>query len=94
MSLKITGKLPSGKYLQRLKQSPNYNDWAFQNLSPTPMKPDDVSYWKMGKEFFKKHPDTTPTGQLPFVKTDLKKLQSAEPLLIWFGHSSYLGPAV
>ena len=52
MSLKITGKLPSGKYLQRLKQSPNYKDGAFQNFSPTPMKPEDVSFWKMGKEFF------------------------------------------
>ncbi len=90
MSLKITGKLPSGKYLQRLKQSPNYKDGAFQNFSPTPMKPEDVSFWKMGKEFFKKHPDTTPAGKLPFVKTDLKKLYSAEPWLVWFGHSSYL----
>ena len=53
------------------------------------MKPEDVSYWKIGKEFFKKHPDTTPAGKLSFVKTDLKKLNSTEPLLIWFGHSSY-----
>jgi L-ascorbate metabolism protein UlaG (beta-lactamase superfamily) len=74
MSLKITGKLPSGKHLQRLKQSPNYKDGAFQNLSPTPMKPEGVSYWKMTKEFLKKHPDTAPPEL---------------PVIVWFGHSSY-----
>lgn len=90
MSLKITGKLPSGKHLQKLKQSPNYKDGAFQNLSPTPMKPEGVSYWKMTKEFFKKHPDTAPPGKLPFIKTDLSKLNAEEPVIVWFGHSSYL----
>jgi L-ascorbate metabolism protein UlaG (beta-lactamase superfamily) len=90
MSLKITGKIPSGKHLQRLKQSPNYKNGAFQNLSPTPMKPEGVSYWKMTKEFFKKHPGTAPSVKLPFVKTDLKKLYSLQPVIIWFGHSSYL----
>lgn len=90
MSLKITGKLPSGKHLERLKQSPNYKDGAFQNLSPTPMKSEGVTYWKMMKEFFKKHPETAPPAKLPFVKTDLLKLNSTEPALVWFGHSSYL----
>lgn len=54
------------------------------------MKPEDVSYWKMMREFFRKHPDTAPSVQLPFVKTDLSKLSSAEPVIVWFGHSSYL----
>lgn len=89
MSLKITGKLPSGKHLERIKQSPNYKYGAFQNLSPTPMKPEGVSYWKMTREFIKKHPDTAPPAALPFVKTDLKKLTPIEPVIIWFGHSSY-----
>lgn len=89
MSLKITGKLPSGKHLEQLKQSPNYKNGSFQNLSPTPMKPEEISYWKMSTEFFKKHPDTAPPVKLPFVKTDLKKLNSTEPVLVWFGHSSY-----
>lgn len=90
MSVKITGKLPSGKHLEKLKQSPNYKNGAFQNLSPTPMKPDDVSYWKMSKEFFKKHPEVKPPAKLPFIKTDLNELSDDEPVLIWFGHSSYL----
>lgn len=90
MSFKITGKLPAGKHKQQLQQSPNYKNGAFQNLSPTPMKPEGVSYWKMMREFFKKHPDTEPPVKLPFVKTDLHQLHYPEPVLIWFGHSSYL----
>jgi len=90
MSLRITGKLPSGKHLEKLKQSPNYKRGAFQNLSPTPMKPDDISYWKMMKEFFKKNKDTVPPGLLPSVKTDLDKLNPGKPVIVWFGHSSYL----
>ena len=89
MSLKITGKLPSGKLLKRLQQSPNYQKGAFQNLSITPMKAEGVSYWKMTAGFFKKHPDTAPTVKLPFVKTNLKKLNLSEPVIVWFGHSSY-----
>jgi L-ascorbate metabolism protein UlaG (beta-lactamase superfamily) len=90
MSFKITGKLPSGKHLQRLQQSPHYREGAFQNLSPTPVKPEGVSYWKMSKEFFKKHPETVPQAALPFIKTNLSALSGPEPVLVWFGHSSYL----
>jgi len=90
MSFKITGRLPSGKHKEKIQRSPNYKNGAFQNLSPTPMKPEDISYWKMTKEFFKKHPNAKPSGKIPFVKTDLHKLQSIEPVIVWFGHSSYL----
>ena len=89
MSFKISGKLPSGKLKERILQSPNYKDGAFQNLSITPMKQEGVTYWKMMKEFFKKHPDTAPPSKLPFVKTDLNKLNEDEPIIVWFGHSSY-----
>ena len=90
MSLKITGRSPSGKHLERLKQSPNYKKGAFQNLSPTPMLPADVSYWKMTTEFLKKHPDRLPSSAIPFVKTDLTKIDAGATTIIWFGHSSYL----
>ena len=89
MSLKITGKLPSGKLLERIKGSPNYKNGAFQNQSPTPMKPEGISYWKMMREFFKKHPETAPAAKLPSVRTDLEKLKATEPVIVWFGHSSY-----
>lgn len=90
MSFKITGKLPSGKHLERLKQSPNYKKGSFQNLSPTPMMQGDVSYWKMTKEFLKKHPDRLPPVAIPFVKTDLTKIDFDTTTIVWFGHSSYL----
>lgn len=90
MSIKITGKLPSGNLLKRLQQSPNYKNGSFQNISETPMKPPDVSYWKMTKEILKKHLQTRPPSKLPFVKIDLKNLNATEPVIVWFGHSSYL----
>jgi L-ascorbate metabolism protein UlaG (beta-lactamase superfamily) len=89
MSLKITGKTPSGKHLEKLKQSPNYKKNAFQNLSDTPMKPDDISYWKLMKEFIHKNKNTVPPVKLPSIKTDLSNLNSPGPLIVWFGHSSY-----
>lgn len=90
MSLKVTGKLPNGKSGEKVRQSPNYKQGAFQNLSPTSLKPEGVSYWQMIGKFFKKHPGTTPTVTLPFVKTDLSQLNSEQPTIVWFGHSSYL----
>src|SRR4030095_1119022 len=90
MSLKITGKPPSGKHLEKLKQSPNYKKNAFQNLSDTPMIPAEISYWKMMKEFIHKNKNTAPPGKLPSVKTDLSNLDSSKPVIVWFGHSSYL----
>jgi len=89
MSLKATGKVPSGKYLEQLKRSPNYNGKSFQNLSETTMKPQDISYWKMTREFLKKHPGRLPSVPIPFIRTDLTKINSNETTLVWFGHSSY-----
>ena len=85
MSLKITGKPPSGKHLEKLKQSPNYKKNAFQNLSDTPMKPDDISYWKMMKEFIRKNKNTAPPGLLPSVKTDLQQFEfiGSRDRLVW-----------
>lgn len=90
MSLKITGQLPAGKYKEQIMQSPHYKNGSFQNLSPTPMKPEGLSYWKMMRTFFKKHPDTAPPSPVPVIKTDLHQLHTSKPVLVWFGHSSYL----
>ena len=84
------GKLPSGKRLERIKQSPNYRDGSFQNIYKTEMMAEGVSYPKMMLEFFGKGVDREPTTLLPSVKTDLKSITTIEPLIIWFGHSSYL----
>ncbi|MBI3518124.1 MAG: MBL fold metallo-hydrolase [Bacteroidetes bacterium] len=88
--LKSLGKNPSGKRLERIKQSPNYKHNAFQNLSPTQQLSKDSSFFKTGKEFLSKSKNAEPKQTLPFVKTNLNELHSDEPTIVWFGHSSYL----
>lgn len=89
MSLKVTGKLPSGKLLEQLKKSHNYKSKGFQNLSDTPMMSEDASYWKMIRNSIKKNKDVKPPAKLPSVKSDLKNLAGDQPVIVWFGHSSY-----
>jgi len=84
------GKLPSGKRLERIQQSPNFRDGSFQNVYETKMMAEGVSYPKMIIDFFGKGVDREPTKILPSVKTDLKSITTSEPVIIWFGHSSYL----
>lgn len=89
MSLRVAGRNPSGKHLELLQKSPQYNNNGFQNLSDTPMMSDDASYWKMIKNFFGKNNDKIPSAVLPSVKTDLKNILASQPVITWFGHSSY-----
>ncbi len=88
--IKSLGKNPSGKRLERIKQSPNYKNNAFQNLSHTDQLSKDTSYAKIMKDNFNKSKNTEPKKILPFVKTDLHAIHSEEPVIVWFGHSSYL----
>lgn len=90
MFLKIFGKNPSGKRLERIKRSPHYRDGAFQNAEPTEVILKDASYLNMIRDFFNKPKAATPPKPLPFVKSDLKNLPDENPLMVWFGHSSYL----
>ncbi len=87
--MKITGKLPSAKLLERLKRSPNFKQKGFQNLSETPMIDPDASYWRMTRDYFKKHPNTKPRDPIASIRTDLKNIPTNKPVLVWFGHSSY-----
>lgn len=84
------GKKPSGQRLERIKQSPNYKNNVFQNLSHTTTLAEDSSFLKIAKQQFKKYKNVEPSKEIPFIKTDLKTLSSTEPTIIWFGHSSYL----
>lgn len=91
MQQKSFGRLPSSKRLERLKQSPNYRDGSFQNVSDTPMLSEDASYPNMLYNFFfGKGLEREPDKVLPSVKTDLKSLSPDVPSITWFGHSSYL----
>jgi L-ascorbate metabolism protein UlaG (beta-lactamase superfamily) len=90
MSQERFGKLPSGKRLEKIRQSPNYRDGAFQNISPTPDLTEGATYWTVGKKFFfGKDQRSEPQDLIPSMKTDLFSLDPDQNILVWFGHSSY-----
>lgn len=74
----------------RINHSKNYKNGAFQNLSFTPTMAPDVSFIHILKDMFRRPKSVRPQNIIPSVKTDLKSLFSKDPLIIWFGHSSYL----
>lgn len=88
LNLPVFGDVPGGDRLARIKKLSNYKDGALVNLSPTPMKPDDVSYWDIIKGMLRKNPNRTPSKPLPHVAPDFRR--SEQTKVIWFGHSSYL----
>lgn len=47
MQLPKFGKHPSGKRLERIMQSPNYQDGQFKNLSPTQALTTEKSYFQL-----------------------------------------------
>ena len=85
------GALPSGKSLEKVKNSKNYIDGEFRNKEKTELLTDTKKTpIKRLLEFaFEKDPEgTVPKIALPSVKTDLKTLDPNEDLIVWFGHSS------
>jgi L-ascorbate metabolism protein UlaG (beta-lactamase superfamily) len=88
LNLPVFGGVPKGNRLERIKKLPNYKDGVLANLSLTPMKPDNVSYWDMITGILKKNANKTPSKPLPHVAPDFKK--TSQTKVIWFGHSSYL----
>jgi L-ascorbate metabolism protein UlaG (beta-lactamase superfamily) len=84
------GKAPSGARLERIKNSPNYKDGQFDNLSFTPTLKEGVTYYTVMKEFFfDKSKRSKPSSVIPSVKTNLHNLPPDKNVLVWFGHSSY-----
>ncbi len=88
--MKVFGKNPTGKRLERLKQSPQYKNGVFSNIEETPMLLEDVSYLRLMYGFISKPAGVTPSKPLPSVKTNLLQPVSKQPVVTWFGHSSYL----
>ncbi|NEU08371.1 MBL fold metallo-hydrolase [Flavihumibacter sp. R14] len=74
----------------RLVNSPNYNNGTFHNLADTPVMSPEASYFKLVRDMLSRPSLVRPSGTLPSVKTDLKSLRSEVPVVVWFGHSSYL----
>lgn len=84
------GKAPSGARLERIKQSPNYRNGQFQNISVTPQLAEGTSYFSVLRTFFfGRDKRATPKDRLPSKKIDLLNLDPAANVLVWFGHSSY-----
>ncbi|MFI2742210.1 MBL fold metallo-hydrolase [Zhouia sp. PK063] len=67
-----------------------YNNGTFENLECTPQLADDASYIKLIQKQFSKPAAVKPSAPIPHVITDLKSLYSETPVMVWFGHSSYL----
>lgn len=87
LRMPVFGNLPAGSRLERIKKLPDYKEGGLQNLSPTPMKPDNVSYWDMIKGMIKGNKHSSPSKDLVHIAPDFST--SAQTKLIWFGHSSY-----
>jgi L-ascorbate metabolism protein UlaG (beta-lactamase superfamily) len=86
----VFGKEPSGARLERIKKSPNYKNDAFQNLTPTVVTREGASYIKLMRDAFNKPATVSPDSAIPSIKTDLKNMFADKPVIVWFGHSSYL----
>lgn len=87
--LKALGKHPTGPYLQRIQQSPQYRNGQFWNLMPTDVNPRG-KIWAMAREWYRRPKTVKPAQPLPSVKEDLSRWHPQKPSLRWFGHSSYL----
>ncbi|HRG08327.1 MAG TPA: hypothetical protein PLJ08_07090 [Cyclobacteriaceae bacterium] len=90
MRLSKFGKAPEGERLERIKQSPNFKEGKFTNLSFTPELAE--GYTMPGviyNNFFKQNPNRVPVDTIPSRKVDLNHLPKDQDVLVWFGHSSY-----
>jgi len=91
MQLPSFGKTPSGKRLQKIRTSPQFHNNTFQNQSPTPQLTGGATMTGVIKDFFfGKHERKAPSGLIPSLKSDLEDPNPDEPVITWFGHSSYL----
>ncbi len=84
------GKAPFGKEREKVKDSPNFSNGQFQNPVPTTTFTKGYSVAKVLFKFINKPASCYPPRALPFVKTNLSALGSEKPVIVWFGHSSYL----
>lgn len=84
------GKAPAGERLQRIQQSPHYQNGAFVNEEATGTFSEGHTFGSvLYGVFFAKKPDLKPKESIPSTFTDLHQLPADEDILVWFGHSSY-----
>ena len=90
---KTFGQRPEGERLAKISQYPQYRNQGFINLSETKMMAEGTSYASLIWKMMTRPKNVAPAKELPFVPTDLNKLYRLSlnnPVIIWFGHSSYL----
>ena len=84
------GKSPSGDDKDRITRSTNYKNGEFRNLTETKLDLDKKTIVRVLWKFLFKPGYTKPPRPIPTVATDLHALPSDQPVVVWFGHSSYL----
>ncbi|RYY96817.1 MAG: MBL fold metallo-hydrolase [Chitinophagaceae bacterium] len=84
------GAAPQGARAARRAASPHFRNGQFQNLAHTPNFSEGVTMASAMRDFFfTRNPRKEPPAPLPSVRADLRSLDPAQDLLVWFGHSSY-----
>lgn len=86
------GKKVSGLRWEKVTNSKHFSDGCFKNIHGNQINKDGLSSLKVATEFLlhKNPPDIKPAAPMPSKKTNLTSLNDKLPVLIWFGHSSYL----
>jgi L-ascorbate metabolism protein UlaG (beta-lactamase superfamily) len=86
----VFGKAPGGARLQRILRSNHYKDNHFENVVPTTVALEGVSFFKMMRDMRHRPASAQPDHAIPSVHTDLRALPKDRATIVWFGHSSYL----
>jgi len=82
------GKNPDYKNDEKIKNSTNFIDGKFKNISETPIYTGNRNIFiEVIKILLSKIENRYPIDPIPCIKTNLKNLDT--DILIWFGHSSY-----
>lgn len=87
------GRVPQGKRLERIKQSPHYDikSKQFVNEVQTVFSTGKKGKLEVWKDFLFGNEDLLePDTALKVIKTDVKSLPQDRDWIVWFGHSSYL----
>lgn len=82
------GRPPAGEHLQRIAQSPNHVDGAFENLIETSMGSFGEMMATMPDMFFGK--DQSPTDSLPVKFGPEEEAPDSICRITWYGHSAFL----
>ena len=84
------GGVPTDERLERMQNSPNYQDGEFKNneSAPSPAQRSS-SLRRLIRHLTAEKDRPRPPYPVPTVKTDLKALDANEDLVIWLGHASF-----